>query len=362
MQLWNTLSKEELEKKLRESGVKLITVSFYQYAHIPNPPVFRDFLFQQLTGLGVLGRIYVAREGINAQVGVPAENLEAFRKIIYDISFLDGIRLNIAVDESEAEFSFLKLKIKVRDKILADGLSDESFDVTAKGIHLGAEEFNRLTDDPDTILVDFRNHYEHEVGHFKGAILPDVDTFRESLPLIEDLYLKGNEDKNIVMYCTGGIRCEKASAWYKHRGFKNVHQLEGGIIKYANECREKGLENKFIGKNFVFDERRGERISDDVIARCHQCGDPADTHTNCANEACHLLFIQCESCRGKMESTCSDECLHVSRLPLEEQKALRKGLENSNRIFKKGRAGHLAFKENREKQVSFAEETKTTDA
>ena len=325
MQLWNTFSKEELEQKLRESGHEFVTISFYQYAHIANPQIFRDVLFHQLSKIDVVGRIYVATEGINAQISVPVHHLNQFRDELYEISFLKDIRLNIAVDESEAEFPFLKLKIKVRDKILADGLTDQTFDVTDKGIHLNAEEFNKLTDDPNTILVDFRNHYEHEVGHFKDAILPDVDTFRESLPIIEDLYLKGNEDKNIVMYCTGGIRCEKASAWYKHRGFKNVHQLEGGIIKYANECKEKGLENKFIGKNFVFDERRGERISDDIIARCHQCGTPADNHTNCANEACHLLFIQCDSCAEKMLNTCSDACMEISQLPLEEQKELRKG-------------------------------------
>jgi UPF0176 protein len=253
------------------------------------------------------------------------------------------------VEEAGVPFPFLKLKVKVRNKILADGLNDQTFDVTNIGKHLKAEEFNALTNDPNTILIDFRNHYEHEVGHFKDAILPDVDTFRESLPLIEETYLKGNEDKNLVMYCTGGIRCEKASAWFKHRGFKNVHQLEGGIIKYANECREKGLENKFIGKNFVFDERRGERVSDDIIAQCHQCGTPADVHTNCANEACHLLFIQCDSCKAAHENCCSDDCQSVIHLPIEEQRALRKGLQNSNKIFKKGRASHLTFKKNNEK-------------
>jgi UPF0176 protein len=206
-----------------------------------------------------------------------------------------------------------------------------------------------LTDDPNTILIDFRNHYESEVGHFKGAITPDVDTFRESLPYIEEKYLKGNEDKNLVMYCTGGIRCEKASAYFKHRGFDKVHQLEGGIIKYANDCKEKGIPNKYVGKNFVFDERRGERISEDIISSCHQCGAPADVHTNCANEACHLLFIQCDACKQKMENTCSDECLHVFRLPEEEQKLLRRGKEISNKIFKKGRSEKLVFKPNNEK-------------
>ena len=346
MQLWNTLSKEELVKQLNESGLQFVTVSFYQYAQIKNTTVFRDHLFLQWSKLNIVGRTYVANEGINAQISVPVPHFEQFRNELNQISFLDGIRLNIAVEDGGVKHPFLKLKIKVRDKILADGLNDETFDVRNKGIHLSAEEFNKLTDDPNTLLIDFRNHYESEVGYFQGAITPDVDTFRESLPIIEEEYLKGNEDKNIVMYCTGGIRCEKASAWYKHRGFKNVHQLEGGIIKYANECKEKGVENKFIGKNFVFDERRGERISEDIIANCHQCGEPCDVHTNCVNDGCHLLFIQCDNCKETFENCCSVECKNVLHLPIEEQKAIRKGSMISNKIFKKGRSEKLQFKKN----------------
>ena len=352
MHLWNTLSKEDLEEKLRLSGHEFVTISFYQYAKIENPHLFRDHLFQMWSNLDVIGRTYVASEGINAQLAVPHKNLDQFIEELYSIDFLSGIRLNYSVDDSEAEYSFLKLKVKVRNKIVADGLNDSTFDVTNKGKHLNATEFNNLIAKPETILIDFRNHYESEVGHFKGAILPDVDTFRESLPYIEESYLKGHEDKNLVMYCTGGIRCEKASAWFKHRGFKNVHQLEGGIIKYANDCKKEGIENKFIGKNFVFDERRGERISDDIIAVCHQCGEPADVHTNCANEACHLLFIQCDTCKNKMENCCSDECQTTIHLPIEEQKTLRKGFENSNKIFKKGRSPKLKFKLNQEKPIS----------
>jgi UPF0176 protein len=344
MQLWNTLSKEELVKQLNESGLQFITVSFYQYAQIENPSLFRDHLFLQWSKLNIVGRTYVAKEGINAQISVPVPFFEQFRDELYQISFLDGIRLNIAVEDGGVKHPFLKLKIKVRDKILADGLNDETFDVRNKGIHLNAEEFNKLTDDPNTILIDFRNHYESEVGYFKGAITPDVDTFRESLPIIEDEFLKGNEDKNIVMYCTGGIRCEKASAWYKHRGFKNVHQLEGGIIKYANDCKNLGIENKFVGKNFVFDERRGERITDDVVAVCHQCGNPSDVHTNCVNDGCHLLFIQCDACKSQFENCCSSECQDIIHLSEDEQKALRKGKEISNKIFKKGRSEKLKFK------------------
>ena len=211
-------------------------------------------------------------------------------------------------------------------------------------MHVNAEQFNSLIEDENTILVDMRNHYESEIGHFKNAITPDVDTFRDSLPIIEDDLKDFKEEKNLVMYCTGGIRCEKASAYFKHKGFKNVYQLEGGIIEYARQVEKKKLDNKFIGKNFVFDDRRSERISDEVIAQCHQCGQPCDTHTNCANDACHLLFIQCEDCKNEMNGCCSTNCKDIHALPYEEQKKLRKGQGNSNDIFKKGRADYLPYK------------------
>lgn len=319
-----------------------ITISFYKYAKIGNPEILRNHLYQEWEKLDVLGRIYVAFEGINAQLSIPSQNLDDLRAQLDTISFLENIRLNVAVEEDED--SFLKLKVKVRDKIVADGLNDDTFDVTNKGIHVDARMFNELIEDESTILVDMRNHYETEIGHFKNAITPDVDTFRDSLPIIEEDLSSYKDDKKLVMYCTGGIRCEKASAYFKHKGFKNVFQLEGGIINYTKQVEQENLENKFIGKNFVFDQRRGERISEDVIAQCHQCGAPCDTHTNCANEACHLLFIQCESCKEKMNDCCSEACKEVNDLSLEEQKALRRGKKASNKIFKKGRSEALKFK------------------
>lgn len=339
MQLYNTLSAQERAALIDQAGEERLTMSFYAYAHIGNPKLLRNHLFIAWNELNVLGRIYVAKEGINAQLSVPGPKFEAFKNHLDSISFLNGIRLNIAVEQDNK--SFLKLTIKVRHKIVADGLNDSSFDVTNKGVHVNAAEFNKLTSQEDTILVDMRNHYESEIGHFEGAITPDVDTFRDSLPIIEKDLAAHKENKNLVMYCTGGIRCEKASAYFKHKGFKNVYQLEGGIIEYARQVKNQGLENKFIGKNFVFDERRGERISEDVIAHCHQCGASCDTHVNCANEGCHLLFIQCPSCAEKWNQCCSDTCASVVALPLEEQKKLRKGKHNSNKIFKKGRAHHL---------------------
>lgn len=342
MQLYNTLSAKEREILIEEAGKERLTISFYSYAHIGNTTIFRNHLFIHWNSLDVLGRIYVAHEGINAQLSVPAENFKAFKAHVDSINFLGNVRLNIAIEQDNK--SFLKLKVKVRDKIVADGLNDNTFDVTNKGVHLDAESFNKILDDPDILLVDMRNHYESEIGHFKNAITPDVDTFRDSLDLIEEALAEHKTDKKLVMYCTGGIRCEKASAYYKHKGFKQVYQLEGGIIEYTRQVKAKNLENKFLGKNFVFDHRRGERITEDIIANCHQCGAPCDTHVNCANEACHLLFIQCTACAEKMNECCSGICKEIHELPFEEQKRLRRGKEISNKIFKKGRSEALKFK------------------
>lgn len=341
MALYNRINGKELKEKIRQSTEPRTTISFYKYHHISEPATFRDDLYKLLDQIQVLGRIYVAKEGINAQISVPTRQLDTFRTQLFSIAFLNGIRLNLAVDDNGK--SFFKLKILVRKKIVADGLNDATFDVTNCGVHVNAQQFNLLADDPNTVVVDMRNHYESEVGHFKNAILPDVDTFREELKVVEEL-LQDQKDKNLLMYCTGGIRCEKASAWFKHIGFKNVFQLNGGIIKYAQEVKDQHLENKFIGKNFVFDERLGERISEDIISVCHQCGKACDTHTNCKNDGCHLLFIQCEECAEKYNGCCSTECAEIILLPVEKQKEIRKGINKGRQVFKKGRSEKIVYK------------------
>lgn len=332
-ELRNLTDRKVLIERMLSDNRPRTTVSFYRYAHIAQPAFFRDFLFENWTELEVLGRTYVAHEGINAQISVPTERFDAFRTHLYSISFLDGVRLNVAVEQGK---SFFKLTIKTKPKIVADGLDDATFDVTQCGVHLDASSFNDLTQHPETILIDMRNHYESEVGHFIGAIRPDVDTFREEIAVVEEM-LQGKEDAPIVMYCTGGIRCEKASAWLLHKGFKNVHQLNGGIIEYTRQVHAQGLPNRFIGKNFVFDERRGERISEDIVSQCHQCGQPCDDHTNCANVGCNILFLQCPQCAEAHRGTCSPECQSVLELPVEEQRALRKARRRQNAIFQKGR-------------------------
>src|SRR6476661_1212396 len=333
--LHNRISNEELKKRLMEETEPRTTISFYKYFPIQNPQEFRDHLYKHLYNLKVFGRIYIAKEGINAQASIPHSCFEALKNFLYSIEQLNGIRLNVAVDDDGK--SFWVLRVKVRDKIVADGIDDPFFSMDNKGKYVNAEKMNELLKDSSTLVVDFRNHYEYEVGHFENAIEIPSDTFREQLPMAADM-LKDKADKNIIMYCTGGIRCEKASAYMLHKGLKNVFHLEGGIINYANQVKEKGLELKFKGKNFVFDNRLGERITEEIIARCHQCGKPADTHVNCANEACHLLFIQCEECKNSFDGCCTKECQDVIHLPLEEQKIVRKGIDKGRNIFNKSRA------------------------
>ncbi len=340
MALHNRIDSRLLKERMRSATENRTTVSFYKYHQIGDPAGFRNELYKNFDALGVLGRVYIASEGINAQISVLTERFDEFKEYLFSIPFLDKVRLNTAVQDNGK--SFFKLKMLVRKKIVADGLNDETFDVTDQGQHVNAAEFNQLAKDPDTIIVDMRNHYESEVGHFVNALRPDVDTFREELLVVEDL-MKEHKDKKLLMYCTGGIRCEKASAWMKHLGFRNVFQLEGGIIKYAQEVKANGLENRFIGKNFVFDERLGERITDDVIAVCHQCGKPCDDHTNCKNDGCHLLFIQCIDCGEKYKGCCSEACVQTLTLPPDEQKELRRGINKGRQVFKKGRSEKIPY-------------------
>lgn len=333
--LHNRVSQAELKERLYQETEPRTTISFYQYFPIAEPNLFRDELYKALNELKVFGRIYVAHEGINAQISVPTANFEAFKRYLYSIPALKDLRLNIAVDDDGK--SFWVLKIKVREKIVADGITDPAFSMENKGRYVNAEQMNQLMDDSETVVIDMRNHYEYEVGHFKNALEIPSDTFREQLPMAVEM-MQDKKDKNIIMYCTGGIRCEKASAFMLHHGFKNVFHLEGGIINYAKQIKEASLPSAFIGKNFVFDDRLGERITEDVIAHCHQCGQPADTHTNCQNSACHLLFIQCSACATKYDGCCSIACQDVIHLPEETQKELRKNIDKGSNIFNKSRA------------------------
>ncbi len=328
--MFNKLSKEQGLKLLEQEDFKRKTVSFYRYVIIDSPADLRDELYESWRDLGVLGRIYLAHEGINAQLSVPEPNWDEFVKAVHENPLFAEMPFKIAVEDDGN--SFFKLTIKVRKQIVADGLPIDEYDVTNVGVHMDAKAWNEALEKGATV-VDMRNHYESEIGKFKGAICPDVETFQEELPEVKDM-LKGKEDKQILLYCTGGIRCEKTSAYLKHHGFQDVNQLHGGIIDYARQLdKDETLNNNFEGKNFVFDERRGERISDDVISSCHQCGEPFDTHVNCKNVNCNLLFLQCDNCKEKYESCCSVECIEIVNLPIEEQKELRKGTDSKKMYY-----------------------------
>ena len=340
--LHNIHSREELIKQRLAEDFERRTVSFYRYVIIDNPHELRDQLYFDWFSMGVMGRVYVAREGINAQISVPEHEIENFINYLNNTPYFANMPLKWAVEDDK--LSFLKLKMKVRKKIVADGLEDGSFDVTNVGKHLTAEEFNEALMEEGTIVVDMRNHYESEIGRFNNAICPDVDTFREEVEYVTEA-LKDKKDAKILLYCTGGVRCEKASAYLKHQGFKDVSQLFGGVIEYAHQVKKEGVKSQFRGKNFVFDERLGERITDDVIAHCHQCGAPCDDHTNCANNDCHLLFIQCPKCAEKYEGCCSDDCKEINRLPKEERVKLRESKHDDyakTQIFR-SRRGNLKY-------------------
>ncbi|MCX6332206.1 MAG: rhodanese-related sulfurtransferase [Bacteroidetes bacterium] len=332
--LHNRISNKELKEKLYQENFPRITISFYQYFSIKDPVQFRDDLYQGLNALQVFGRIYVAQEGINAQISVPSHLFENFKKYLYVIPELNELRLNTAVNDNGK--SFWALRIKTRAKIVADGIDDPNFSMENKGKYVTAQQMNSMLDSSETIVIDMRNHYEYEVGHFEKAIEIPSDTFRDQLPMAADM-MKGKKEANIIMYCTGGIRCEKASAYMLHHGFKNVFHLEGGIINYANKIKEAGLESKFKGKNFVFDDRLGEKITDDIISKCHQCGAPCDTHTNCKNDGCHLLFIQCPKCAETYAGCCTQSCTDIVHLPIEKQIELRKGIDKGQQIFNKSK-------------------------
>ena len=313
------IPRKELLKRLSEETFRRITISFYRYVIIDEPELLRDELFFKWKSLNIFGRIYLAHEGINAQMCIPEVNITEFQKQLYSDKRFSDVPFKIAIEDNGK--SFYKLTIKVRKKIVADGLSNDAFDVTNVGKHLSAEEWNKEMN--KAVVVDMRNFYESEVGYFQNAICPEAHSFRQELPMVKEI-LKGKEREKILLYCTGGIRCEKASAYLKHHGFIDVSQLYGGIIEYARQVKQSGLESKFKGKNFVFDERMGERITSDIVSKCHQCGLQCDTHVNCSNDGCHLLFIQCESCSNKFAGCCSETCRIIVHLPVDEQKKIQR--------------------------------------
>ncbi len=317
--LYNQKNKEELLERIQSETFKRITCSFYKYINIGDTDTLRDTLYIEWKSLKILGRIYISQEGINAQISIPKHNFNKFKSKLYSYKFFNDVLLKLAVQDG---ISFLKLTIKIKDEIVAYRIPKNEYNMDKVGKHLDYEQYNEAINEGATI-VDMRNYYEGEVGKFENAIIPDVDTSCELLPEVKKL-LKGQENNKILLYCTGGIRCEKASAYLIYHGFHDINQLNGGIIQYANDIKKNNEKSKFIGKNFVFDHRLGEKITKDIISICHQCRKPANSHTNCLNQACHILFIQCKACLKKYNNCCSEKCFEFIKLPKEEQKILFK--------------------------------------
>ena len=340
MRLYNIIGSKILKERLLSENFSRKTISFYRYFILDDPYEFRDQLYRVWSELNCFGRIYIAKEGINAQMSVPGHNYEIFLKTLSQYAIFDRIPIKFAIEDDGK--SFYKLTIKIRPKLVADGLDDGAFDVTNVGRHLDASEFHSLVESGKHIVVDMRNHYESEIGHFKGAICPETDTFRDEIKLVSDM-LAEQKDRKILLYCTGGIRCEKASAYLKHHGFSDVNQLHGGILEYARQIRQLNLESNFIGKNFVFDERLGESVNGQIISHCHQCGALCDTHINCANDSCHLLFIQCRECAEKYDHCCSAECRDIKYAPASEKQLFR--LKSNRRSHQYRKSFLLAKKE-----------------
>ena len=222
--LHNRVNKKELKQRLQEEPFKRITVSFYRYVIIDEPNVLRDELFKEWNAVNIFGRIYLANEGINAQMCVPEEHWNTFKQQLFAREYFNNVPFKIAVEDDGK--SFYKLAIKVRKKIVADGLDDKTFDVTNVGNHLTAKEFNDASEKPGTIVVDMRNHYESEVGRFENAICPDADTFKEELPMVIDM-LEDKKNSKILLYC---YRCSLQQYCFPNRFFTRLAPANNDFI------------------------------------------------------------------------------------------------------------------------------------
>ena len=299
--MYNQKSKDLLVKKLESEDFNRTTCSFYKYVTIVDPITFRDKIYEEFDNLEILGRVYIAEEGINAQISVPDKNWGLFLKLISSIKLLYDVDIKTAINDG---ISFYKLIVKVKKEIVAYNIPKNKFNMDVVGEHLNTKQFNEAIENSDTTVIDMRNIYESEVGQFISAEIPQVEKSKDLLPEVRRM-LKGREHHQVLLYCTGGIRCEKASSFLINEGIKNVKQLQGGIIQYAHDIKKEGLESKFVGKNFVFDARLGERVTEDIISTCHLCGEKSDSHKDCKNDACHILFIQCSKCDEKLNGCCS---------------------------------------------------------
>ncbi|CAL4322747.1 rhodanese-related sulfurtransferase [Buchnera aphidicola] len=304
--LYNVESRKTLRKKMLADDVKRVTLSFYKYFFIKDLINFRNLIYVNFNKLKIFGRIYISNEGINAQINVPIFYFHTIKRFLKKI---DQNFRNIYLNKSifNERKSFWVLTVKIRKKIVSDGISNKNFFINSFKKYLNATEVNEMFKKKNTLLVDVRNNYEHKIGYFENAIKLPGSTFREQIKLITN-YLCSFKKKNIILYCTGGIRCEKVAAWLSYNGFNNVYQIKNGIIGYVKDAKLNNLPILFKGKNFVFDLRMGERITKDVLSNCKNCHALCDSYTNCQNNSCHMLMLQCSDCLKKFNNCCSLTC------------------------------------------------------
>ncbi|MGM7701385.1 oxygen-dependent tRNA uridine(34) hydroxylase TrhO [Pseudalkalibacillus sp. Hm43] len=279
---------------------------FYKYVDIEDPEYFARKHLKFCKELGVFGRVLVAREGINGTVSGTLEQTEAYMKALHADPRFEDMEFKREASDAHA---FNRISVKARDEIVSLRLDDDLDPNEVTGRHLSPKEWKEALEDEDVIVLDARNDYEYDIGHFRNAIRPDIKAFRD-LPEWIQKNLADKKDKKILTYCTGGIRCEKFSGYLVREGFENVNQLHGGIIKYGQDPETKGAH--FDGKCFVFDERMTTDINqtDDqkIVGKCHHCGTQAEQFVNCPIDECDKLHITCENCKEEYESCCSNEC------------------------------------------------------
>lgn len=284
--------------------IKYQTLLYYCYSRIEDAEQFASNHFQFCKSLNLVGRIIVADEGLNGTVSGTVESCKIYMDTLHaDPRFS---KIDFKIDDVE-EPSFIKMHCRYKAEIVHSGLRDPGIIDPEKktGIHLEPADFVKMKDDQDVVIVDVRSNYEHSIGRFKNAVTFDIENFRDFPAMINEL--AQYKDKKIVTYCTGGIKCEKASALLLHEGFENVYQLHGGIIKYGKEA---GGED-FEGKCYVFDNRVAvdvNTVNPVVISTCRNCGAHTTKMINCANPECNEHFTQCDACGEKLDGACSEIC------------------------------------------------------
>ncbi|MBS3093921.1 rhodanese-related sulfurtransferase [Candidatus Pacearchaeota archaeon] len=292
---------------------------FYKFNEITDPEYFVRKHKQKCKELGVLGKVLVAKEGINGSVSGTPEQMEAYKVYMHSLPGFEDVWFK---EETAIEHPFTKMEARVRKEIIR---LDKPVNMNNKGSFLTPQEFLDFYNKEDFIVLDARNYYEYDLGRFKNAINPAIKSFREFPQFVDNFEKSVDKKKKIVMYCTGGIRCEKASAYMKERGFENVYQLEGGIINFCQQLPNTVWE----GKCFVFDKRLLSDINQNnkPITHCISCNIESDLLKNCKHLDCDKLVVLCVECQKKLQGCCSEDCLKKFTHYARERAALKKSGE-----------------------------------